>query len=131
MREKDKKTKSSNDMGCSGGDVVGAAAMDSVLPQGYRSTETGEKFGYIRISMKEQNADRQIIALEPYGIPKRNIYLDEQSGKDFERLKYKRMLKRLKAGDVLFIKSIDRLGRNYDEIIEQLEVNDEGEGCGY
>lgn len=76
-------------------------------------------FGYIRVSSKEQNEDRQIYALYKYNIPKKNLYMDKQSGKDFERPAYKRMLKKLKKGDLLIIKSIDRLGRNYDEIITQ------------
>ena len=78
-----------------------------------------EVFGYVRVSMKEQNADRQLIALEQYRIPTDNLFIDKKSGKDFNRPKYKRMLKRLQAGDMLYIKSIDRLGRNYNEIIEQ------------
>ena len=75
--------------------------------------------GYARVSTAQQNEDRQIIALTEYGVPPQNIYTDHQSGKDFERKNYKRMLKKLKKGKVLVIKSIDRLGRNYDEIIEQ------------
>lgn len=78
-----------------------------------------EQYAYIRVSTKEQNVDRQVIALEPYNIPKKNIYCDYQSGKDFERPAYKRMTKRLRCGDLLIIKSIDRLGRNYDEILVQ------------
>jgi len=77
------------------------------------------KFGYIRVSTQEQNEDRQRIALTPIGIPSRNMYIDYTSGKDFNRPAYKNMLKRLRSGDVLTIKSIDRLGRNYTEIIEQ------------
>ena len=76
-------------------------------------------FGYIRVSTQEQNEARQLAALAPYDIPKRNIYLDKQSGKDFDRPAYCRMLRRLKPGDLLYLKSIDRLGRNYDEIIVQ------------
>ena len=75
--------------------------------------------GYARVSTAQQNEDRQIIALTEYGVPKSAIYTDHQSGKDFERTNYKRMLKKLKKGSILVIKSIDRLGRNYDEIIEQ------------
>ena len=73
--------------------------------------------GYARVSSKDQNLDRQIAALHDAGVER--IFADKQSGKDFERIEYKRMMKRLRAGDVLFIKSIDRLGRNYREIIEQ------------
>ena len=76
-------------------------------------------FGYVRVSTQEQNEARQLAALAPYDIPKRNIYLDKQSGKDFDRPAYCRMLRRLKPGDLLYLKSIDRLGRNYDEIIVQ------------
>ena len=73
--------------------------------------------GYARVSSKDQNLDRQIAALHDAGVER--IFADKQSGKDFERIEYKAMMKRLRAGDVLFIKSIDRLGRNYREIIEQ------------
>jgi len=79
-------------------------------------------YGYIRISRKEQNADRQIIALEPYGIPPANLFIDKKSGKDFDRPKYKRLLRKLKPGDLLYIKSIDRLGRDYNEIREQWRI---------
>ena len=75
-------------------------------------------YGYIRVSSKEQNVDRQMDALLGLGINKRNIFTDKQSGKDFERPAYKRLMKKLKQGDLLIIKSIDRLGRNYDEILE-------------
>lgn len=77
------------------------------------------KYGYARVSTKEQNPDRQLIALIECGIKETNIYLDKMSGKDFERLQYLKLLKRLKKGDLLIIKSIDRLGRNYSEILEQ------------
>lgn len=77
------------------------------------------KYGYIRVSTKEQNEDRQVIAMEEYGVQKEHMYLDKQSGKDFERQAYRRLLRRLKEGDVLVIKSIDRLGRNYEEILDQ------------
>ena len=76
-------------------------------------------YAYIRVSTKEQNIDRQIKAIEPYNIPLKNIYCDKQSGKDFERPAYKKLLKRLRQGDLLIVKSIDRLGRNYDEILIQ------------
>ncbi len=77
------------------------------------------KFAYIRVSTKEQSIDRQILALKPYEVPKRNVYCDYQSGKDFERPAYRRLLKRLEKGDLLIVKSIDRLGRNYEEILMQ------------
>lgn len=76
-------------------------------------------YGYIRVSSKDQNEDRQMIALKEAGIEEKNIFMDKQSGKDFNRPQYKKLYLKLKDGDVLYIKSIDRLGRNYDEIIEQ------------
>ena len=76
-------------------------------------------YGYARVSTKEQHEDRQIIAFEKCGKKIDKIIIDKQSGKDFERTGYQKMLKRLKKGDVLIVKSIDRLGRNYNEIIEQ------------
>ena len=79
-------------------------------------------YGYVRVSSSEQNEDRQLIALENVGVAKRNIFTDKQSGKDFERGQYKRLLKKLKPGDLLYILSIDRLGRNYIEIQEQWRV---------
>jgi DNA invertase Pin-like site-specific DNA recombinase len=79
-------------------------------------------FGYIRVSSKEQNEDRQLIALAPLGIPQRNLYIDKQSGKNFDRPAYKQLVKQMRRGDLLCIKSIDRLGRNYAEIIEQWRI---------
>lgn len=78
-----------------------------------------QSYGYIRVSSKDQHEDRQLIAMREAGVPDKNIYLDKQSGKDFERKGYQRIIKRIKPGDTLFVKSIDRLGRNYDEILEQ------------
>ena len=78
-----------------------------------------KKYGYIRVSTKEQNPDRQLAALQEFDIPKENIYLDQMSGKDFRRPQYQRLTKALRKGDLLIIKSIDRLGRNYGEILEQ------------
>ena len=78
-----------------------------------------EQFAYVRVSTKDQNIERQLMALEPYDIPGENIYCDYQSGKDFERPAYKEMIKRLQQGDLLIIKSIDRLGRNYNDILMQ------------
>lgn len=77
------------------------------------------KYGYIRVSTKEQNIDRQLTAILKEGIDVKNIYIDKASGKDFNRKKYNRLIKKLKEGDELFIKSIDRLGRNYEEIIQE------------
>ncbi|MGN0302269.1 MAG: recombinase family protein, partial [Anaerotardibacter sp.] len=76
-------------------------------------------YGYARVSTRDQNLDRQLHALVEWGVPKRNIFTEKASGKDFERPEYLRLVKRLKAGDVLVIKSIDRLGRNYDEVITE------------
>lgn len=76
-------------------------------------------YGYVRVSTREQNEDRQIIALTAAGVPEKNIILDRKSGKDFDRPGYRRLCKKIKCGDILFIKSIDRLGRNYDEILTQ------------
>lgn len=79
-------------------------------------------YGYIRVSTREQNEDRQLLAMRELPIPEKNIYIDKQSGKDFERPQYKRLVRRLKKDDLLYIKSIDRLGRNYKEILEQWQV---------
>ena len=76
-------------------------------------------YGYIRVSTREQNEDRQWIALREVGVPEQNILLDKQSGKDFHRPQYRRLVRKLKKDDLLYIKSIDRLGRNYGEILEQ------------
>ncbi len=80
------------------------------------------EYGYIRVSSKEQNIDRQMAALLKEGLDKKQIFIDKQSGKDFDRPAYKKLLKKLKSEDVLIIKSIDRLGRNYAEILEQWHV---------
>ena len=79
-------------------------------------------YGYVRVSSKDQNEDRQMIALREVGVPEKNIFVDKQSGKDFNRPKYKRLLKRLKTDYLLYIKSIDRLGRNYEEIQNQWRI---------
>ena len=76
-------------------------------------------YGYIRVSTRDQNEDRQLIALRELHIPEKNIFIDKQSGKDFNRPQYKRLVRKLKKDDLLYIKSIDRLGRNYAEILEQ------------
>lgn len=78
-----------------------------------------KKYGYIRVSTKEQNLDRQKVAMMEYGVPSENIMQDQLSGKDFNRPQYKRLKRKLRAGDLLVIKSIDRLGRDYNEIIEE------------
>ncbi len=79
-------------------------------------------YGYIRVSSTDQNEDRQMIALHSRQVPERNIYMDKQSGKDFDRPQYKKLVERLKPGDLLYILSIDRLGRNYEEIQRQWRV---------
>ncbi len=79
-------------------------------------------YGYIRVSSKDQNEDRQVLALRGMSVPEKNLYADRQSGKDFERPQYKRMLRKMKKDDLLYIKSIDRLGRNYGEILEQWRI---------
>ena len=79
-------------------------------------------YGYIRVSSKDQNEARQLAALGGYNIPPGNLFIEKQSGKDFDRPKYKRLMKKLKAGDLLIVKSIDRLGRDYDEILEQWRI---------
>ncbi len=79
-------------------------------------------YGYIRVSSKDQNEDRQLIALNEMGVERKNIYLDKKSGKDFDRPQYKKLLRKLKKDDLLYIMSIDRLGRNYEEILQQWRV---------
>lgn len=85
----------------------------------YKGGKIMKKIGYIRISTKDQNPERQFIAMQKYGVLRENIYLDTMSGQDFSRPSYTKMLLKLRKGDLLIIKSIDRLGRNYDEILEQ------------
>ena len=82
----------------------------------------GNTYGYIPVSSRDQNEDRQIDAMDQLKIVPKNIYIDKQSGKDFERPEYKKLFKRLKRDDVLYIKSIDRLGRNYEEIQNQWRI---------
>lgn len=79
-------------------------------------------YGYIRVSSTDQNEGRQLDAMHEVGVPEKNIYLDKQSGKDFERPQYKKLVKKLQPGDLLYILSIDRLGRNYEEIQKQWRV---------
>ena len=79
-------------------------------------------YGYVRCSSMDQNEDRQIIALREASVPEKNIFMDKQSGKDFDRPAYKRMVRRMRKDDLLYIKSIDRLGRNYEEILEQWRI---------
>ena len=83
---------------------------------------TGNVFGYIRVSSTDQNEERQLVAMKEKNVPGKNLFMDKQSGKDFERPSYKKMIRRLKPGDLLYILSIDRLGRNYMEIQEQWRI---------
>ena len=76
-------------------------------------------YGYVRVSSSDQNEERQMVEMRKLGIQEERIYKDKQSGKDFNRPKYKQLLRKLKKDDLLYIKSIDRLGRNYDEILQQ------------
>ena len=80
------------------------------------------EYGYVRVSAKDQNVERQIDAMHEAGLQDKRIFIEKQSGKDFDRPIYLRLLKKLRPGDVLFVKSIDRLGRNYNEILEQWRV---------
>ncbi len=80
------------------------------------------EYGYVRVSTKEQNERRQVIAFEEYGITEKHIYMDKQSGKDFNRQNYRKLVRKLKCGDTIVIKSIDRLGRNYSEILEEWRI---------
>ncbi len=82
----------------------------------------GNIYGYARVSSKDQNEHRQYIALRETGVPEKNIYVDKQSGKDFRRPMYKRLLRKMKKDDILYVKSIDRLGRNYEEILNQWRI---------
>ena len=84
--------------------------------------EKNKIYGYVRVSSTDQNEDRQMLALAEVGVPEKHIFMDKQSGKSFDRPQYKKMLKKLKAGDLLYVLSIDRLGRNYEEIQNQWRV---------
>ncbi len=79
-------------------------------------------YGYIRVSSRDQNLDRQRLAMESFGVEDGRVYADKQSGKDFDRPAYRRLLGKMKPGDTLVLKSIDRLGRNYEEILEQWRI---------
>ena len=86
------------------------------------SSITRNVYGYVRVSSTDQNEDRQFDAMKGAGVPEKNIFLDKQSGKDFERPQYKKLMKKLKSGDLLYVLSIDRLGRNYEEIQTQWRI---------
>lgn len=79
-------------------------------------------YGYVRVSTRDQNEERQMIAMREFGITEPHIFLDKQSGKNFERAQYKKLMRKIKTGDTIVLKSIDRLGRNYDEILEQWRI---------
>lgn len=85
-------------------------------------------YGYIRVSSRDQNEDRQLLAIQQLSIAQENIFIDKQSGKDFQRPQYKKLVRKLKKDDVLYIKSIDRLGRNYAEILEQWRILTKSKG---
>ena len=92
------------------------------MPQQEVETIAASTYGYIRVSTKEQNEDRQLIAMRELSVAEENIFMDRQSGKDFRRPQYQRMVKKLKPDDLIYVKSIDRLGRNYEEILEQWRI---------
>lgn len=81
--------------------------------------DTNHEYGYVRVSARDQNEDRQLFAMDEFGIPEANVYVEKKSGKDFVRPVYQSLLEKMKPGDTLVIKSVDRLGRNYNEILEQ------------
>lgn len=81
-----------------------------------------EVYGYVRVSSTDQNEDRQLVALRGKDVDEKNIYMDKQSGKDFDRPQYKKLLRKMRQGDLLYILSIDRLGRNYEEIQSQWRI---------
>ena len=82
----------------------------------------GNIYGYVRVSSRDQNEDRQLITMREMQVPEENIYVDKQSGKDFNRPQYKKLLRKVKSDDIIYIKSIDRLGRNYGEILDQWKL---------
>ncbi len=79
----------------------------------------GKVYGYVRVSSTDQHEDRQLLAMTERGIPQSRLYMDKQSGKDFDRPQYRKLLRKIKKDDLLYVKSIDRLGRNYEEILQQ------------
>ena len=82
----------------------------------------GKIYGYVRVSSRDQKEDRQLITMKEMQVPEENIFIDKQSGKDFNRAQYKRLMRKVKADDIIYIKSIDRLGRNYAEILDQWKI---------
>ena len=89
----------------------------------------GNIYGYCRVSSRDQNEDRQLITMKEMNVPEKNVFVDKQSGKDFDRPQYKKLMRRIKAGDVLVVKSIDRLGRNYKDILEQWKIITKDKGA--
>ena len=89
----------------------------------------GNLFGYVRVSTREQNPDRQLSAMKEFGIPENRIFLDRQSGKDFERPAWHRLIRKIRPGDTIVVKSIDRLGRNYEEIQNQWRMITKTKKC--
>ena len=85
-------------------------------------TNNGTTYGYVRVSTRDQNEARQLVAMKEFGVPDDCVYMDKQSGKDFNRAKYQELIQRLRPNDVLVVKSIDRLGRNYEDILEQWRI---------
>ncbi|MDE8702824.1 recombinase family protein [Adlercreutzia equolifaciens] len=100
-----------NEKACGGKISIAAASEDTA--------GSGTVYGYARVSSKDQNFDRQIDALLNFGVAEENIFSDKISGKDFKRPRYRKLMRKMKPGDVMAVKSIDRLGRNYDEVIEE------------
>lgn len=104
------------------GFTASATKFDNIGTVQGGSKVTQNSYGYIRVSSTDQNEDRQLMAMRELTIPEKHLFVEKQSGKDFERPQYKKMVRRLKAEDLLYIKSIDRLGRNYGEILEQWRI---------
>lgn len=102
--------------------IMSAQVLSCVKQYKIRKEADKMNYGYIRVSTKEQNEDRQLIAMHEFGIQDKYIFMDKQSGKDFLRPAYTKLIKKLRENDTLAIKSIDRLGRNYDEILEQWRI---------
>ena len=101
---------------------VGSGRCPGGSAKGGSMTISNNTYGYVRVSTREQNEDRQMDAMRQMSVPAQNIFMDKQSGQDFNRPQYKRLMKKLKPDDLLYIKSIDRLGRNYGEILEQWRI---------
>lgn len=99
--------------------VANVVAVEKKEDMGTKEKTAKKVYGYVRVSSKDQREDRQIIAIKNSGFKVEHIFVDKQSGKDFNRPEYKKMMKQLKKGDLLLVKSIDRLGRDYEEIMEQ------------